>query len=273
MVMAEPDDRPDFENPPVIETVLSVQFQPLSQMRAAHFGLFWNQIRDRYPTTEERPALDPVVERFPEPVKRRLGVHLPILETPPLPRVWFIHRSQNELLQVQTDRFIRNWRKTSGGDAYPHYETVKQWFDQDFLEFQDFASREKLGAIEVNQCEVTYVNHIVAGDGWTAHEDLDKVLTLWQQPRTPLPGKAEDATFHARFPIKTTDGHPVGRLHLDVQSAIRNADGKPMFVLNLTARGMLGKSTEFLDLGREWIVRSFAEITTAEMHHLWRRRR
>jgi hypothetical protein len=46
-----------------------------------------------------------------------------------------------------------------------------------------------------------------------------------------------------------------------------------MFVLNLTARGLLGKSTEFLDLGREWIVRSFAEMTTTEMHEVWKRKR
>jgi hypothetical protein len=122
------------------------------------------------------------------------------------------------------------------------------------MEFQNFASREKLGAIEVNQCEVTYVNHIVAGDGWTSHEDLDRVLTVWRHPVAPFPGKAEDAAFHARFPIKDATGHPVGRLHVDVQAAVRNADGKPMLVLNLTARGMCGKSSEFFDLGREWIV-------------------
>lgn len=271
--MVRPNDLPDFENPPVIETVLSAQFHPLSQMRAAHFGLFWNQIRDRYPKTEERSPLDTVVERFPEPVKRRLALEFPIQETPPLPRFWFVHRNENELLQVQADRFIRNWRKTGEGDAYPRYERVREWFDRDFLEFQDFASRENLGAIEVNQCEVTYVNHIMAGDGWTSHEDLDKVLTVWTQPVAPVPGRAEDAILHARFPIKDAAGRPVGRLHVDVQAALRNADAKQMFVVNLTARGMLGSSTEFFDLGREWIVRSFTEITTAEMHKVWKRRR
>ncbi|MCL4850148.1 MAG: TIGR04255 family protein [Bryobacteraceae bacterium] len=273
MISAGPDDLPDFENPPVIETVLSAQFQPLGQMRTAHFGLFWNLIRDRYPTTEERSALDPVVERFPEPVRRRLGVQFPILESPPLPRVWFVHKNQNELLQVQSDRFIRNWRKKGDGDTYPRYEKVRAWFNQDFREFQDFAAREKLGTIEVNQCEVTYVNHIVAGEGWTSHEDIDRVLTVWRHPSGSFPGKTEDAVFHARFLIRDAAGHPVGRLHVDAQAALRNADNRPMFVVTLTARGMLGKTTEFLDLGRQWIVRSFAEITTPEMHLVWKRRR
>jgi uncharacterized protein (TIGR04255 family) len=273
MVAARPGDLPDFENPPVVETVLSIQFEPLSQMRAAHFGLFWEQIRERYPKTEERSSLDPVIERFPEPVRRRVGLQFPVLEVPPLPRFWFIHRNENELIQLQADRFIKNWRKSGEGDAYPHYEKVRDWLEQDFRKFQDFASREKLGTIDVNQCEVTYVNHIVAGEGWASHEDLDKVLTMWKHPGAPFPGKAEDAAFHARFPIRDGSGHPVGRLHADVQAAIRNTDGKPMFVLNLTARGLLGKSTEFLDLGREWIVRSFAEMTTTEMHEVWKRKR
>jgi uncharacterized protein (TIGR04255 family) len=271
--MSRPADLPDFENPPVVEVVLSVQFEPLSGMRAAHFGLFWDQIRGRYPRTEERLALDPVVERFPEPARRRLGLQFPILEIPPLPRFWFLHETENELLQVQTDRFIKNWRKTGEGDAYPRYENVKEWFQQDFKEFQEFASREKLGTIGVNQCEVTYVNHIVPGEVWASHEDLDKVFTLWKQPSAPFPGKAEDAVFHARFPIRDGSGHPVGRLHADVQAALHSADNKPMFVLNLTARGLLGRSTEFFDLGREWIVRSFAEMTTTEMHHVWKRKR
>ena len=45
-----------------------------------------------------------------------------------------------------------------------------------------------------------------------------------------------------------------------------------MFVLNLTARGYLGHSTDFLDIGREWIVRSFTEMTTKVMHGVWERR-
>ncbi len=272
MVATRPGDLPDFGNPPVVETVLSVQFEPLSQMRAAHFGLFWGQIRGRYPKTEERPSFDSAIERFPEPARRRLGLQFPVLEVPPLPRFWFIHGNENELIQLHPDRFIKNWRKSGEGDAYPRYEKVRDWFEQDFREFQGFVKKEKLGSIEVNQCEVTYVNHIVAGEGWGGHEDLDKVFTVWRHPAATIPGKAEDAVFHARFPIRDGSGHPVGRLHTDVQAALRNSDGKPMFVFNLTARGYLGRSTEFLDLGREWIVRSFAEMTTKEMHRVWERR-
>ncbi len=273
MVAQRPGDLPDFARPPVVETVLSAQFEPLGRIRAAHFGVFWNQIRDQYPKTEERPPLDAVIERFPEPARHPVGLQLPLVEAPLLPRFWFTHRDENELIQLQADRFIKNWRKSGEGDAYPRYERVRVRFEEDFRHFQEFVAREKLGPIEVNQCEVTYVNHIVAGEGWERHDELDRVFTVWRHPAAPFPGRAEDAMFRARFPIRDGSGNPVGRLHAEVQAAVRNSDGKPMFVLNLTARGMSGRSTEFFDLGREWIVRSFVELTTEKMHRVWERKR
>jgi hypothetical protein len=50
-----------------------------------------------------------------------------------------------------------------------------------------------------------------------------------------------------------------------------------MYVMNLTARGRPDEESiegalRFLDIGREWIVRGFAAVTTPEMHAIWRRR-
>ncbi len=272
MTPARPADLPDFENPPLVETVLAVQFEPLSRMRAAHFGLFWNEIRERFPKTEEKPPLPPVIERFSDPAREPLELPLQLLGAPPTPRLWFLHSTENELLQLQADRFIKNWRKIGAGEIYPRYEKIREWFDQDFERFQAFAVREGIGPINVNQCEVTYVNHIVAGEVWSSHCEIEKVLKLWKHPEDPYPGRAEDAVVHARFPIREKAGAPVGRLHVEVQPAVRNSDGSPMFVLTLTARGMVGGGTEFFDLGREWIVRSFAAVTTEEMQRLWGRK-
>ena len=50
--------------------------------------------------------------------------------------------------------------------------------------------------------------------------------------------------------IPGSDGKPVGRLHVDVQPAIRTSDKRPMYLFHLTARGQIGESFEFFDLGR-----------------------
>lgn len=273
MARGRPDDLPDFENPPVVETVLSVQFEPLAAMRAAHLGLIWLEFRDRLPRTEERPPLEPVFERSPEQINPRLGVQLQALETIPVPRCWFLNNEGTELMQVQPDRFVKNWRKVGEGDLYPRFEKVKAAFESDFARFKVFLAAQQVGSLTVNQCEVTYVNHIVAGEGWENYSEVDKIFRVWQQPSERLlPGRAEDVTWHARFPIPGTDGKLVGRLHAVVQPAVRIADSRPMFVFNLTARGKVGDSLEFLDLGRVWVVRSFAEMTTENMHRIWKRR-
>jgi uncharacterized protein (TIGR04255 family) len=268
MVIARPTDLPDFSNPPVAETVLSVQFDRLSAFRTAHFGLYWGEVHDRFPATEEHGELASIIEQSPDQPQPTVGIQFEVFEAPPT-RFWFVDELGTELIQLQRDRFIKNWRKVGEGDLYPRYERVREGFDRDFSSFAEFVSRNQLGTIRVNQYEVTYINHIVAGPGWASHADADEIFTVWQQPRAAYPGQAQDLTFRARFPIVDHDGGFAGRLHVTLQSARRLSDGVPMFVLELTARGQVSQGSDFFNLGREWIVRSFKELTTPKMHKIW----
>jgi uncharacterized protein (TIGR04255 family) len=266
---SRPSDLPDFSNPPVVETILSVQFDRLAAARTAHFGLYWSEVYGRFPETQERGELPQIIERLPELTSPRVGIQFEALEAPPTPRFWFANEVGTELIQLQRDRFIKNWRKVGEGDLYPRYEHVKEGFERDFSGFRDFAGRHQLGAIRVNQCEVTYINHILSGDGWSTHADISKVFTVWRQPEGAFPGPAQDVMWNARFPITDNSGGFIGRLDAYVQSVSRLSDGAPMFVLNLIARGQIGEGTEFFDRGREWIVRSFKQLTTPDMHKIW----
>ncbi len=270
---ARPRDLPDFDNPPVVETVLSVEFEPLKAMRMVHFGLLWKEYIKRFPRTEARPPLESAMENFPESAPRQLGLQLRTYENPPTPRLCFLNGEGTELLQFQPDRFIKNWRKRAESDRYTRYERNKKAFDKEFATFQRFVSRNKLGAVKIRQCEVTYVNHIVAGDGWKDYSDIERIFTIWvNPPGEQFPGHATDIALHARFTIPDQTGQPIGRLHADISPAIRTADSRPMYVLNLTARGQLGDGYDFLDLGRRWIVKSFAELTTPDIQKIWRRK-
>ncbi|MGD0292248.1 MAG: TIGR04255 family protein [Terracidiphilus sp.] len=273
MVTTRPSDLPDFSNPPVTESVLSVQFDRLSALQTAHLGLYWSEIRDRFPKTEEHGELPIQIEQPPDSPQPIVGFQFEALEAPPIPRVWFINQEGTELIQVQRDRFITNWRKVGEGNLYPRYERVREGFDKDFADFSQFVSHNQLGAIRVNQCEVTYINHIFSGVGWETHADIGKVFTVWQQPTSTFPRQAQDIAFRARFPISDPTNGFIGRLHVTLQPVKRISDGLPMFLLELTARGLIGEGTDFFDLGRKWIVRSFAELTTPMMHEIWGRRK
>jgi uncharacterized protein (TIGR04255 family) len=66
----------DFDDPPVVETVLSAQFEPLPSVQTAHLGLLWEEYRASFPKSAEHPPLDPVIEQFPERPSGRVGLKL-----------------------------------------------------------------------------------------------------------------------------------------------------------------------------------------------------
>lgn len=94
---------PTFENPPVIETLLGVQFVPL-KLSVIHLGLFWARIREMYPRYRIQPPLDVAIEEF-EAGPKDVKLELRALAEPPV-RCWFITEDQAHLIQVQqTDSF------------------------------------------------------------------------------------------------------------------------------------------------------------------------
>ncbi len=256
------------------EVVLSLQFKSLSSLTTAHVGLLLRRYRDRLPLIQEHPPLASAAESFAPPAPPRVEVTFE--DKPPAPRVWFVNEAKTELVQVQQDRFIHNWRKVGRGTAYPRYERVRERFRDEVSKFEAFLGEEKLGELVVSQCEVTYVNHIERAGEWESHGEIEKVLKNW----VPLPAAAflpapEDAVLRWRYRISGSSG-PAGRLYVTAQPSWSTADGRPVWVMHLMARGApigagIEGAFEFFDLGREWVVRGFADLTTDAMQHAWER--
>lgn len=273
--MAQP--LPEFDSPPVTEVVLGVQFEKLDSLRVPQLGYVWHAFRKRFPQTEGKPPLDPAFEQFGPRPGRRPGVHLQLMETPPEPRLWFLNESGTELVQVQQDRFVRNWRKREDTEEYPRYKILRELFRQDFEEFCQVVQREQWGSVEPNQCEVTYVNLIPAGDVWQDHGDLDKVLTIFSKRYSDDHlQKPEQVTVNLQYVLNDDNGEPTGRLRVAATPVLRTSDNRPAVRLSLTARGKpegsgIEGAMAFLDRGHEAVVRGFTSITTPEMHKVWKR--
>lgn len=269
---------PDFTNPPVVEVALSIQFDRLTRLRTPQLGLLWQEFRERFPVTEEHGPLRQEVEQFGPPAPRRASARIEMLESPPTPRLWFLNSEGTELIQVQNDRFVHNWRKAGTDAVYPRYESVRSTFETELKRFKEFIDREQLGDFHPNQCEVAYVNHIVAGTSWKSHGELAQIIRPYSGRFSDDFLKAsEDAALRLRFVIPDQEGQPIGRLHAVVEPGYRSSDNRLLFILNLTARGgPLGEGIEgvlsFLDVGREWVVRGFASLTTPTMHEEWGRK-
>src|ERR1017187_6649118 len=96
---------PDYDDPPVVETVLGVQFAPLQGWGVPHFGLFWNEIKNEYPNFNVQPPLPGDVG-----IGSRLdggsptGPQIQFTAGTPV-RCWFFDPSRPRLIQLQNDRF------------------------------------------------------------------------------------------------------------------------------------------------------------------------
>jgi uncharacterized protein (TIGR04255 family) len=267
-------DLPEYANPPVVEVAISVQFDELVAFKPVHFGLLWERIRSRYSGTEHHPPLPSVMELFGAQGPRRAS--LTVESTFPIGRCWYLSEDRHQLIQLQPDRLILNWRKLDTDTEYPRYDTLRGRFERELSVFASFISDQKLGELDPTQCELTYVNHMPAGIGWDVRNDLPNLLTPWSGETTQkyLP-PIEDARLSWQYLLEDR-GAALGRLYVNLQSA--TSDDVPVFVLQLTGRGApIGPGVDgvlaFTDRAHEWIVNGFTAITTQHMHKLWKRDR
>ncbi|MFH1748343.1 MAG: TIGR04255 family protein [Planctomycetota bacterium] len=263
---------PEFEEPPVVEVVCGVLFEPLKAMLASHIGLLWERLRKDYPMSKEVAPLTPVVERF----GGEATVHLEFTDVPPLPRIWFLRQDETSLVQLQRDRFLHNWKKVHPTDEYPRYHTVIQQFKDRLAEFKGFIQDNELGVLKPMQYELTYVNHIPRGDKISTLADIGRVFPdfAWQA----RPGRFLSHPNGINWRTITDLPDEKGRLHTSARTATRT-DGQSILQFELTARGYPGDASPdamlaWFDLGHEWIVRGFTDLTGEEFHRdVWRRKR
>jgi uncharacterized protein (TIGR04255 family) len=274
--MQDKRNLPEFEQPPVIEVVCGVLFRNLDALLAPHLGLLWDKYRSEYPSSEERNPLWPVVEPSGDELSPSVAVEGPI-NIPSLPRVWFVSEDDTSIIQVQRDRFLCNWREGESKQKYPRFQTVFSTFRKRLDVFVKFLSDESIGSLEPLQYELTYVNHIPKGEGWTSLADIGNVVPdfAWRAKESRFLDEPEIVNWQSRFLLP--DG--LGRLHVTLRLVLRASDRLPMLRFDLTARGIQKVQSEdsmhdWFEVGHEWIVRGFTDLTAAKAHNeLWRRKK
>lgn len=269
--MATPDRIVDFDNPPVAEVALSVQFSEPIIDATGTLGDFWPRIKDEYSKFELQPRMPPMEESFEVPSQPTVAFNF--VGGPEVNRYFFISADDTEVVQVQPDRFGYNWRKANRDDVpYPHYTHVRKRFVAVFTAFLEMLDGH---GVEVTPtwCEIVYVNPIpgVAGE---ARRDLSEIMRrVSSQELSTLP-KPFNAQISERFQLQR-DGEPFARFYIELDPTFTNdALG---YQLTLVMRGTprsrdVDGVLAFFDEGREKIVTTFREITTDTRHEEWRLR-
>ena len=257
-------DLPDYDRPPVVEVACGIHFSPLKSLLAPHLGLLWERFKPEYPICQEVAPLSPVIERFDQPA----SIDVELTDKPPLPRIWFIHERETGIVQVQRDRFLHNWKKIRPEDEYPRYPTVIKLFRDRLSRFETFLDDTNLGSIEPLQYELTYVNHILSGEGWNTISEVGQIFpdSAWRAGTDRFLSTPETISWRSSFVLPDQ----VGRLHVSIRNGNRKQDNRSVVVCELTARGMSNDTSrdamwQWFDLAREWIVRGFADLAGAEI--------
>ena len=250
---------PKYDNPPVIEVVFGVQFNKIAKMQAPHTGLFWEKLdKKEFPELDIRPPINHAIERFDG---MEVQNTIQTFGTLPLPRILYLNKINNNLIQLQEDRFLRNWRKTETEDSYSSYEELFPQFTKSLEFFEDFVKNNELGEIIYDQYELTYVNHIpfqLIGN------DLTKIENIYPDFKCTTNFLSEPEGLEWRKVHRLPN--ELGRLYISTKSIKKlNEDG--YFILDLTVRGFKQRSElkEWFDLAHEWIVRAFEEITAEKI--------
>jgi uncharacterized protein (TIGR04255 family) len=272
-MMERPVHLPDFDAPPLTEVALSLQFQPIARFGFVDLGPLSDQFRPRFERVEYYPPLAPTFETFGLRQGKAPTLHINVGAGLALPRLWLIDKAGNELLQFQIDRFVHNWRKIEVNNVYPRYEQIRERFEAEVQRLTAFLTQRGLGALVPTQCEVTYVNTIgLSSSGDPTH----KVLRAWAVTSGTHLGEPEDVAIMARFVIYNTGNEPIGRIIAQSTPGLDSA-GQPVIQFTIIGRGPPAQPTleaalQFMDIARERVVWAFAELTTEEMHKLWKRR-
>lgn len=254
-----------------------VRFEPLPpEFPAARMALFWERVRKDLPNLQAAPPAEVPIEKFDGSNAGAITFEFGF-STAPAQRLFFVSEGQEHLIQVQSDHFGRNWRKLAADATYPHYtEFLRARFEEDLRAFFAFLRDEGLKGHPVPaQCEMIYINHIAADGAWSVHSDFPKIFTCTSAPAMPEGLAPEELSYLLRSQFRGEDGQR-GRLHASIEPRFRSGDGVPLYVLTLTARGApksadIADVMTFFDQSREAIVRTFAALTTRDMHDQWER--
>lgn len=263
----------DFERPPVVETVVGVQFAQVQGLTTSHLCAFWKALGDEWPTIDFKPPMDDQYETFGE----KTWAHAQLKFTPmTIPRLQIKYKTGDRMIQVQNTRFLYNWLGLGSG-KYPRYHTAtRPQFDKEWAGFQQFLSERGLGALSPSQWETTYVNHLPKGTVWEEPQD-------WCELFCGLPGvgairkgdglSLESAGGQWHFEIEPQRG----RLHVELQHGRVDASGKEVLTMKLTARGAIVSDGDSamdletgLDLAHITIVEAFRDLTSNTARQYWR---
>lgn len=158
---------PHLSEPPITEVICGFVFEPIAELDALVQGIYWDSVKDRFPNKQIKPAI-------PDGFSIYQGA-API-------RCWLISESDEELIQVQQNRFYMNWRRRDG--RYPRFGDhdgnpgLRTRALKEFHEFAAFIDERFDVRVEPKRFELQKQDLLERGKHWSDLDDLAVLLPV-----------------------------------------------------------------------------------------------
>ena len=250
-----------FQNPPINEVVVSTYFNPpLSELRNEHIGLFWSEIKEEFPVVRQQPLVGGPDSIIDEPF--------------PMPRYWFVANDEVNLIQIQRNAFMFNWRRRD--DEYPRFHAdIKPNFDRYYGRFSEFIRTEtSIEVPTVDLCELVYVNTLERCEYWQGLQDATTIIPSFSilEPGIDV---SVSSGFNCNYAYQASTDL---QLNIGIRSGFRaQQQNAPVLIFEIKARGRLGQVTksgadEWFERAHDLIVRCFVSVTSQDIQNrFWRR--
>jgi uncharacterized protein (TIGR04255 family) len=242
----------NFDDPPVTEVALGIQFAPVPALTSPRGGRLWDAWAQDYPKVVEQPPLTPQPPIGQQGAWLQLGVAGS--------RMWFMDPSEDHVVQLQNDRLIVNWRRASGA-PYPRFTEIRDRFKRSLDDVNAVTNEIIHRSIAVEQIELSYINVIDAAP-------KDALLGF----RGLLGSHGDHAQMSANLTLDLA-GQSWSNSVLAV-SVNGGVGPKPVTNLTMTFRATPTDATDPLPAmneGHDSVVGLFDEITPAAMHERWKK--
>jgi uncharacterized protein (TIGR04255 family) len=254
---------PSFRFPPVVEVAVGVEFLQLPGLGPVKLVGLYELWGDRFPKIREQPALPPA-----PPVRAPRGFQFQVTLGLAM-RLWMLNESEDELLQVQNDRLLLNWRRRRGvGDdrTYPRYDYLREVYQGIYADFHSQVVRSNVGTFRPHTAVVSYVNRFELAPGEGLADAIAPLSQTWNL--------LSDATpeIRVKVPVKSGDDPDALSGVLTAKASIDSKDRKYGYLEVVTRIGLSdpdGDVFACLDLAHWSCVDGFDRFTTEKMHERW----
>ncbi len=236
--------------------------------------MIWQEFKkEGFLEVVEQPLVMPTIENT---THSNQETELHFGNVPNFARIWFIHEQQNHIIQVQRDRFTFNWRKTEPNQKYPGFSSILGKFKQFYCRFGEIIEEMEIGALNPLQYELTYIDHLMHGEGWDTLNDAGKIYNLFvaSESSDSYWSGADSVFLRTSFPIQSLNG----RLYVAISHRVRVSDKKQTLQTDFTMRGLtqnsqFGAMITWFELAHNKIRKKFISMFTEDIQtRIWEKK-